>query len=55
VCYKRSRSTECELKLNRRKCQFHMIELPYIAHVLTSEGVKRDRKNVSAIIDMETP
>ena len=32
-----------------------MTELPYIGHVLTSEGVKPDPKKVSAIKDMEAP
>ena len=44
-----------ELKLNKKKCRFHITELPYIGHVLTSEGVKPDPKKVSAIKDMEVP
>ena len=49
------RASKCELKLNKKKCRFHMTELPYIGHVLTSEGVKPDPKKVSAIKDMEAP
>ena len=30
------RASKCELKLNKKKCRFHMTELPYIGHVLTS-------------------
>ena len=51
-CLKRAR--ECGLKLNKRKCRFHMRELPYIGHILTSEGVKPDLK-VCAIRNMEAP
>ena len=49
------RASECELKLNKKMCRFHMTELPYIEHVLTSEGVKPDPKKVSAIKYMEAP
>ena len=49
------RASKCELKLNKKKCRFHMTELPYIGHVLTSEGVKPDPKKVSAIKDTEAP
>ena len=51
-CLKRAR--ECGLKLNKKKCRFHMRELPYIGHILTSEGVKPDLK-VCAIRNMEAP
>ena len=27
------RASKCELKLNKKKCRFHMTELPYIGHV----------------------
>ena len=47
------RVSECKLKLNKKKCRFHMTELPYIGHILTSEGVKPDPKKVCAIKDME--
>ena len=32
-----------------------MTELPYIGHILTSEGVKPDPKKVCAIRNMEAP
>ena len=35
-----------ELKLNKKKCRFHMTELPYIGHVLTLEGVKKLEESV---------
>ena len=34
------RARECGLKLNKKKCRFHMTELPYIGHILTSEGAR---------------
>ena len=49
------RACECKLKLNKKKCRCDMTELPYIGHILTSEGVKPDPKKVRAINDMETP
>ena len=49
------RARECGLKLNKKKCRFHMTELPYIGHILTSEGVKPDPKKVCAIRNMEAP
>ena len=42
------RARECRLKLNKKKCRFHMTELPYIGHIITSEGVKPDPKKVCA-------
>ena len=41
------------MKLNKKKCRFHMTELPYIGHILTSEGVKPDPKQMCAIRNME--
>ena len=49
------RACHVNLKLNLIKCLFHMTELPYIGHVLTSEGVKPDPGKVLAIQQMEPP
>ena len=49
------RARECGLKLNKKKCKFHMTELPYIGHIITSEVVKPDPKKVCAIRNMEAP
>ena len=49
------RASECKLKLNKKKCRFHITELPYIGHILTSEGVNPDPKKVCAVKDMEAP
>ena len=49
------RIRECGLKLNKKKCIFHITELPYIGHIFTSEGVKPDPKKVCAIRNMEAP
>ena len=42
------------IKLNKKKCRFHMTELPYIRHILTSESVKLDPKKVFAVRNMES-
>ncbi|PIK37199.1 putative sodium channel protein type 4 subunit alpha B-like [Apostichopus japonicus] len=44
-----------ELKLNLDKCKFKVDEVPYIGHILTSDGVKPDIKKVKAIRDMHPP
>ena len=49
------RARKCGLKLNKKKCRFHMTELPYIGHILTSERVKPDAKKVCAIRNTEAP
>ena len=49
------RARECGLKLNKKKCRFHMTELAFIGHVFTSEGVKLDPKKMCAIRNMEAP
>ena len=46
---------ECGLKLNKKKYRFPMTELPYIGHILTSEGVKPHPKKMCAIRNMEAP
>ena len=49
------RSCQINLKLNLSKCRFHMTEIPFIGHVLTSEGVKPDPGKVLAMQQMEPP
>lgn len=49
------RAREIGLRLNRDKCKFIQDELPYIGHLLTSEGVKPDPNKVRSILDMEPP
>ena len=46
---------ETGLKLSKKKCRFHMSELPYIGHILTTQGLKPDAQKVRAIKDMEVP
>ena len=41
--------------LNRDKQQLKCSETPFIAHVLTPEGVKPDPSKVDAILKMERP
>ena len=43
------------LKLNKLKCRFHVTELPYIGHVLTTNGVKPDQTKVDVIKNMSAP
>ena len=43
------------MTLNRDKQQLKCSETPFIAHVLTPEGVKPDPSKVDAILKMERP
>lgn len=49
------RARDCGLKLNREKSKFLETELPYIGHILTTEGVKPDPRKISAILEMPAP
>lgn len=43
------------LKLNKNKCKIGMIEILYIGHILSAEGLKPDQGQVRAIVDMPQP
>lgn len=43
------------LKLNKNKCKIGMIEILYIGHILSAEGLKPDQEKVRAIVDMPQP
>ena len=43
------------MKLNKRKIALKKTYVPYIGHVLTSEGVKVDPDKVEAIFKMDRP
>ena len=47
------RCQERNIKLNKQKVAFKQTEVPYIGHLLTSEGVKADPSKVEAVIRME--
>ena len=38
------------LKLNKQKCKFGASQLPYLGHVISSEGLKPDSKKDQAIL-----
>ena len=50
--------TRCEernVKLDKQKVVFKQTEVPYMGHLLTSEGVKADPSKVEAVLHMEKP
>ena len=49
------RSRKVGLKLNRSKMKIMTAEVPYIGHVLTSNGLKPDPKKVHAVEGMPSP
>ena len=49
------RCQERNIKLNKQKVVFKETEVPYIGHLLTSEGVKADPSKVEAVLNMERP
>ena len=49
------RARERNLKLNKEKVKLRMSEVPYIGHLLTSEGIKPDPKKVEAVRKMPQP
>ena len=46
------RARERNLKLNKEQIKFRMTEVPYIGHLLTSEGLKPVPKKVEAVHNM---
>ena len=49
------RCREKNIKLNPKKLQLRKQEVPYIGHLLTSDGLKPDPNKVKAIVEMPTP
>ncbi len=49
------RARERNLKLNKKNVKLRMSEVPYIGHLLTSEGIKPDSKKVEAVCKMPQP
>ena len=49
------RARDSNLKFNRAKVKLRMTNVPYIGHLLTSEGIKPDPKKVEAIQNMPQP
>ena len=46
---------ERNLKLNKKKARLRQQEVPFIGHILTSEGLKADPHKVEAIVQMTDP
>ena len=49
------RAREKNPKLNKEKVELRMTEVPYIGHLLTSEGIKPDPNKVEAVQKMPQP
>ena len=43
------------LKLNKEKCKIRQTQVPYVGHLLTSEGLKIDPQKVKAVQEMPAP
>ena len=50
-----TRNQERNINLNREKFEFKSLQVPFIGHLLTSEGLKPDPKKVEAICSMPKP
>ena len=46
------RSRAVWLKLNKDKLKLRQTEVSYIGHILTTDGIKTDRKKVQAILEI---
>ena len=55
LCKVIERATTYNLKLNLQKCLIRQPAVPYIGHLLTSEGLKPDPSKVAAVRAMPTP
>ena len=49
------RARSRNLKLNKQKVQLRLMEVPYIGHLLTSQGLKADPRKIEAVLKMPTP
>lgn len=46
---------KANLKLKPTKCCFFTKEFPFLGHILTPEGIKKDSKKIEAMIDLPIP
>ncbi|KDR23651.1 Retrovirus-related Pol polyprotein from transposon 17.6, partial [Zootermopsis nevadensis] len=46
---------ECNIKIEPDKCEFLKVELNYLGHIVTANGVKPDPKKINAVSDFPTP
>ena len=49
------RARQLNLKLNPQKCKFHVNKVPFVGHILTSDGVQCDQSKISDINNLEKP
>ena len=49
------RCVEKGIVLNPDKLEYGVTSIPFMGHLLTSEGLKPDPEKISAILDMPTP
>ena len=49
------RASKQGLKLNKEKCKIRQTQVPYVGHLLTSEGLKIDPQKVKAVQEMPAP
>ena len=43
------------IKLNPDKCKLRCIQVPFMGHLVTDEGIKPDPEKVKAIVEMPPP
>ena len=49
------RASKEGLRLNKEKCKIRHTQVPYVGHLLTSEGLKIDPQKVKALQGMPAP
>lgn len=49
------RCREVNLKLNKEKARLKVTEIPFIGHLVTSQGLKPDPSKVKTVLDMPNP
>ena len=49
------RAQEIHLEKTKKKCQFRVIEVSYVGHLHTSEGVVPDLPKIKAVTKMPAP
>ena len=49
------RASKQGLKINKEKCRIRQTQVPYVGHLLTSEGLKIDPHRVKAVQEMPAP
>ena len=49
------RSREVDLKFNPKKVKLRVLEVSYVGHLFSAEGLKPDPEKIRAINDMPSP